>query len=353
MKVAHLYWVNNGNWGDVAVGDITKKLFSYFIKDCIYEDIDVLLSKNEDEWDEYCETINKNDLLLIGGGGLLGWMGYFIKYTNFLEKIKVPIIIYGIGLNSFRHSDGKYDTLMFDNSWLELLKEKCLFISVRNDGTQEEILNHNKINFLESPESCLWTNLFYKSSRLISDKYVVFCLANDYSAARLNYNNTDFNELNTKIIGVVDKLKRKNIKVQFIHHRNNDEDYVSDINNEIEWNVEKEIQSRDISRGLCLYEHAECAISMRGHGQIIPISYNTPIITISNQTKNSYFAEKMEIDNYLIDVDEKELVDMIDWAVLDIKRNRLKIQERILMKKKDLWARTLDDFRTIEKRINK
>lgn len=352
MKIGHLYWTQNGNWGDVVVGDITKKLFSYFIKDCIYSDINILLSDDNYRWDKYCEEINKNDVLLIGGGGILGWIGYFIKHTDFLNKIKIPIIIYAVGINSFRHADGTYDRIMFDSGWLELLKERCLFISVRNDGTKEEVLHHNGVDFIESPEPCLWTSQFYSSNRLIPTEYTVFCLANDMNNARLNNNKTSFDEISGKIYNVVNRLKKKGEKIQFVHHRINEEDYNLRFHNEIKWDIRKELLSKDVKKGLCLYQHAECVISMRGHGQIIPISYNIPVITIANQTKNSKFAEKMQIDDYLIDVAEKEMVDMVVWAIDDIKRNKLSIQNKILYNRANLWQRTVSDFDKIKAKLN-
>lgn len=341
MKIAHLYWQFNGNWGDVVVGDVTRKLFNEFLGEQNYTLFNISADLDYDE-------INKNDLLLIGGGGIFLWLGYFIQRTDELKKIKIPIIIYSIGLNSFRVENDIHNTIQYRNDWLELLKEKCLFISARNDGTVNEIKDFNKVEFNESPEPCIWTNRYYNSERLIDDKYILFSLANDLSKNRFNVNGTSFDKFNYKIREVVYKLRKIGYKIQAIEHRIPDK--LFDINSEKIWNIDEELL-KEPSSGLSFYQHAETIITMRGHGQIIPFAYKTPIITIANQRKSIGFANSVEINDYCIDVGEKELVEMIIWAIEDIEINKEKIKDRMQKRKEDLWQKTCYDFNLIKQKI--
>lgn len=344
MNIAHLYWANNNNWGDVVVGDITQHLFTSYLGKHNFNTFSI----SKDFVNQISE-INKNDLLLIGGGGIFIWLGHFIHNTNKLKDIKIPIVIYSIGLNVFKCTYTNHNVIQYKSDFLELLKEKCLFVSARNDGTSNAILDFNKVNFHESPEPCIYTNQYYQSERLIKNKYILFCLANDMSECRFKYNNVNFTYFRNKIQALIEILKNDYI-IQPIYHRKEDESF--NIPNTIEWNIENELQSKDISKGLSLYQHADIVISMRGHGQIIPFSYNVPVITIANQNKNIGFAQSVNITDSLIDIKEPNLVNKIIRITRNIEHNIDKIKQQYQEIKKRLLLRTEEDFSIIKNKLN-
>src|SRR5690606_36726018 len=51
------------------------------------------------------------------------------------------------------------------------------------------------------------------------------------------------------------------------------------------------------------YKYAEFAIAMRGHGQIVPICFNTPVIALENHPKHRGLMEELDLLDFNVKVD--------------------------------------------------
>jgi len=55
------------------------------------------------------------------------------------------------------------------------------------------------------------------------------------------------------------------------------------------------------------YKNAEFVLAMRGHGQIVPIGLNVPVISLENHDKNIGLMRKLNLEYYNVNILEKEL----------------------------------------------
>ena len=67
LKIAHLYWDTNGNWGDKVLGHATRGLIREFLD---VDDI-TIFGTGPIPPDQRLDEINQHDVLFIGGGGML------------------------------------------------------------------------------------------------------------------------------------------------------------------------------------------------------------------------------------------------------------------------------------------
>lgn len=85
------------------------------------------------------------DLLVIGGGGLIfnrpedhsvsGWQ--FNILLEDIDKIEVPIVVYGIGYNRFPYDANDFPPVL--NAHLKKVQNRSALFSVRNHGTRREV----------------------------------------------------------------------------------------------------------------------------------------------------------------------------------------------------------------------
>ena len=88
----------------------------------------------------------KADLLLVGGGGMIfnrpeddsrsGWQ-FNIDLQN-LDRIRVPLVVHGVGFNRFHYDPSGFRPQMNDH--LRATQEKAALFSTRNQGTREELI---------------------------------------------------------------------------------------------------------------------------------------------------------------------------------------------------------------------
>jgi polysaccharide pyruvyl transferase WcaK-like protein len=61
---------------------------------------------------------------------------------------------------------------------------------------------------------------------------------------------------------------------------------------------------------------------MRGHGQIVPFAFNTPIISIENHPKHKGLMDELELSEYNINIYDQYFYDNIMKAIYNIERNK-------------------------------
>jgi hypothetical protein len=107
------------------------------------------------------------DLVLIGGGGLIfhrpedqsvsGWS--FNVTLDELDRIRRPIVVYGIGYNKFRFDPGAFPEVT--GRHLRCLQERAALFSVRNHGTRRVLveeygLDADRIDVIPDAGICLY-----------------------------------------------------------------------------------------------------------------------------------------------------------------------------------------------------
>ena len=368
LNIAHIYWAKNGNWGDIALGRATQELFRHNIPNVTFATLPVsFLNKCWSDKTAYAEYdfaqaidyINQCDCLLIGGGGMMLWFLVFAKRTNQLKDIKVPIIVYGIGLNIFYRPGEDTQYMRQPSHYIQKLIDRCDFFSVRNDGTAKIIQDEHNITIPESPPPCLWIKDYYTidqqhvGSIAKRDKpYIIIAPAMDLKSVRGTYGNIQTTQL-LKKYGAIARQLSKHYTVIAACHRVHDSGQLLDTESYID--VTLATRQRSVSRayklntGLALYQNALAVVAMRGHSQIIPTSYGVPFVSFATQDKITQFAHQVGMGRYCYSCGVPGLPAKIVDDILTFRHNRRALTLHLQNYKKSQHPIMQNDFQQILK----
>ena len=353
MKILHTYCLNH-NLGDYALGIGVKNILRRFLP------VELIAETNlqGQVFNEYYieNVVNlKYDLLVIGGGGIIhgahwpnGW--FWLIEKELISKIKIPFIVYGVGYNYFEGEDG------IPARGISHLKETLLrasYFSVRNDESLERFSGVFGESVFEVPDPGFHVNLNRKFLCSEKDKFVLVQLANDNPEFRFNKDGSR-NKFVTDMRGVVADLAKR-YKVIFAPHVFEDIELCElvsiDIENTEVWDFSKYAFDR-VSDCLGYYELAEFVLAMRGHGQIIPIAFNTPVIALENHPKHRGLMRKLGIDDYCVSVDNPNFLDLTLSKVKLLEMTRDSYVRKLKGINRQLEGETNDAFVTVRKSLN-
>lgn len=339
MRVMHAYCLNY-NYGDYALGYGVKNIFrKLFNIECFGE-----CNLQGQVFDDYfINLINENyDLLVIGGGGIIhgahwpqGWF-WLIEKDN-IKKIKIPFIIYGAGYNYFKDEAGIPDR------GIEHLREtqnRAALFSVRNDGSYARLKDQTGINAVELADTGFWYSLdFTEDYEQIEKPYIVVQLANDKPLHRFKNNESKKLFINSMVQVLL--LYNEDYHILFLPHVVADISISKEISNQLPNSSILDFGRYAFDRtyaALNIYKNAEFVLAMRGHGQIIPLSFNVPVISLENHHKHRELMEHYGLGEFNVDVTEEffltNLISKIDDLIL--RKEEIKIHctehNRMLLK---------------------
>lgn len=302
MKIAHTYCLTS-NIGDYALGIGVKNIFRHLYNVSLFADYNL---QGQIFDDYFIEVINKRyDLLIIGGGGIIhgahwphGWF-WLIEEKN-IKKIKIPFIIYGAGYNYFKDEVGipKKGVLH-----LKETSERATFFSVRNDGSYERLLSQTGIKSNVVADPGFWIPLDFSKNYHCNKKYIVVQLANDKPEHR--FGNLKKREVFVKELTIALKKLSKSYKVIFAPHVFEDIEISKQIADNIENSLLLDFGSYAFDKTsdyISVYKNAEFVISMRGHGQIIPLGFEVPAISLENHSKHIGLMKDYGLERYNINI---------------------------------------------------
>ncbi|WP_210395755.1 polysaccharide pyruvyl transferase family protein [Motiliproteus sediminis] len=317
------------------------------------------------------ELINRDaDMLLLGGGGMVfhrpednshsGWQ--FNIRTEDIDKIKVPIVVYGIGFNKFYYDDRGFKPQMGES--LRRVQQAAAIFSVRNQGSREALagfgLDADAIEVVPDP------GMFVTPAKLtvpeFSGKHPLIGLnwAGDrpfyrfpepWEAHRQSVIDSLCDALNRVIDEQPDGL------VAFVPHLQENIDAevyplfkerLGDRIVNIEEICAQIYPPSAVQAGFLadIYRQMDCVIGMRGHANIIPFGVGTPIIGFGSHNKNRFFLNECGLSDYMIDTTQCDLSDSADQMHGTISRclaNRTEIQTHI-RERKGQFSDITDDF---------
>lgn len=349
MRILHTYCLNY-NIGDYALGIGVKNLLRKYL------DVDFIGETNIQgrEFSEYYihEVVNKKyDLLVIGGGGIIhgahwpnGW--FWLIEKDLIKQIKIPFIVFGVGNNYWN------EETQIPEHGIEHLKETSRlanYFSVRNDGSEERLLQQTGIQANVVPDPGFHVNLSKKITNPVKDPFVVIQLANDKVDFRFGGM-----EGKQKFIGhmrkVVSQLA-KEYQVIFAPHVFDDIDLskriAEGIKNTHIWDYSY-FAFDHTDEVLGYYKHAQFVIAMRGHGQIIPISFNTPVVSISNHPKHEGLMRELDLFDYNVNLKHENLAEMILGLVDHLNKEKTLLIEKYAKINQRLSDKTKIGFEIIK-----
>jgi polysaccharide pyruvyl transferase WcaK-like protein len=309
MKVLHAYCLNY-NIGDYALGYGLKKA----LRELLPIDMIGEVNLQGQVFDEYfINNINKKyDLLVIGGGGIIhgahwpqGW--FWLIEKDLIRTIKIPFVIYAAGYNYFKDETG------IPERGVEHLRETAKYarlFSVRNDGSYDRLKCQTGIDADVIADPGFWVskNENFPRPAELPGEYMIIQLANDKQANRFggiaNY------EKFVKKLRIVTENIAKKFHVLFTPHVFDDialsKDVAVGLDNVSIWPF-SEFAFDNVFKTYGYYQHAKCVLAMRGHGQIIPLSFGVPTISLENHYKHRELMEQIGLGQYNVDVTDRLL----------------------------------------------
>lgn len=299
MRILHCYCLNY-NWGDYALGIGTKRLLREYLP------VDFIAETNLQGtvFDEYYidEVVNKKyDLLVIGGGGIIhgahwpnGW--FWLIREELIERIHIPFLVYGAGYNYFADEEGIPARGV---SHLRKTIAASAFFSVRNDRSRERLFLKTGLNVPEVPDPGFFVTGMEQSSVTRLPPYVILQVANDKSLHRFSneYEKAKFISQIRRIAETLSKEHQVIIAPHVFEDVSLSRDIAAGLKNVSVWDFSSFAFDR-CGEMLHYYRDADLVLAMRGHAQIVPIGFKTPVISISNHPKHEGLMNELGLQNY-------------------------------------------------------
>ena len=352
MRVLHTYCLNY-NIGDYALGIGLKSLMRKYLP------IDFIGNTNLQGrvFNQYYinEVVNKQyDLLVIGGGGVIhgkhwpnGW--FWLIDIDLIKEIKIPFIVYGVGNNYW---DEELPIAKKTIAHLDETKRLSAFFSVRNDKSYERLKEQTNIESAIVPDPGFHVNLIEDYYQIEKRPYVIIQVANDKPEKRLGKvkKHADFVDDMKRLV----KYLSKKYLIVFVPHVFEDvhlsEQISNGISNTYVYNFSDYAFDRS-DRVVSFYKYAKFVLSMRGHGQIIPISFSTPVIALENHPKHRGLMENLNLLDCSVSIDDEEFVYKTLHAINKIEHEGDAIKERLNKINKKLEIESKVAFKTIADRL--
>lgn len=314
MRVAHIYASNAKiNSGDYMLGIATKHYFKNIIcegKDVTFKDYDC---RNPELYTgEALNNLNKFDMILIGGGGLIlpdsspnktsCWQ-WWISYEN-MQKLVPPMHVVSIGCNLFNGQTmemANRDNSACDVSRIPIFKKsitslinKATQFSMRHNGDIEKLLEiigdeyRGKITFQKCPCIDYVKEVWKPSIHMDNRKYIAFEIKDDREWRR--YHKIKREPYYHKLLIMVKKLLDENKDVCYLSH-----DGSINFNNFLKSNgVHLPVlqcntgNEQDI---LKKYAQVHTIFCSAGHSQMFSYGLGIRTISLISHPKLQYFCE--------------------------------------------------------------
>lgn len=353
MKVLHTYCLNY-NIGDYYLGIGVKNLLRQYLN------IDSIAETNIQGtvFNEYFinEVVNKKyDLLVVGGGGIIhgahwpnGW--FWLIEEKLIAQIKIPFIVYGVGYNYFKDEGGIPE---IGRSHLRKTIEKAAYFSIRNDESVDRFEEQMEVIVPEVPDPGFHINLNKKYTCKEKVPFVLVQLANDKPEHR--FGGKDKQSIFINEMKIVVKSIARNYKVIICPHVYDDikisQEIIKEISNTEVWDFSK-YAFDNCPESLGYYQDAEFVLAMRGHGQIIPIAFGTPVIALVNHPKHSGLMKKLGLNEFSIQVNSDNFSFSLLKLIGSLVLNKSNYLEKLVEINKVLSAQSKKAFDDIKKAIS-
>lgn len=221
----------------------------------------------------------ENDLVVIGGGGLL--LDYFMPFWTEFEEIsrRVPFVVWGVGF-----CDGKEQSTRPPSDLMRAIISRGRLCSVRDGRTRDAFAG------LGIPEPVICPSVLLLKAGASKDRSIVHSV---------HYGLTG-----------PDRYERMVEMVRQFADRTGRE-YI-ELNNEIEPDDEAAL-----TRELGYYSRAELVVSTRLHGCIMGLASGCRVLAVSGDYKIDEFMKQVSLEAWLY---ELEKVDRVSKALVNLER---------------------------------
>lgn len=347
MKILHAYCLNY-NLGDYALGYGVKKA----LREMLPVDFIAEVNLQGQVFDEYFIDIvnSKYDLLVIGGGGIIhgahwpqGW--FWLIESALISRLKIPFIVFAAGYNYFKDEAGIPERGILHLA--ETAKRARLF-SVRNDGSYDRLKSQTGIDAKVIADPGFWVgrNESFERPVGVNGDYIVIQLANDKPEHRFG-DASKRQRFVEQMRAIVTELSRRYAVILCPHVHEDislSQKVAEGIENAFLWPF-SEFAFDKVAKTFGYYEHASCVLAMRGHGQIVPMSFGVPTVSLENHHKHRGLMESMGVGEFNVEVGDEKLVDKTVSLVCKGIEQRVEIRKHLQTTLNSLWSETSHVFK--------
>ena len=266
---------------------------------------------------------NQSKGIIIGGGGVFlkdtnpndrsGWQ--FPITAEQINQIEAPIFMLAVGYNRFRGQDD-FDPVFKES--MNTLVRKCKFVGIRNSGSIRALKAYldddlkDKIN-LHPCATTILSKIYDIPKVDIEEPFIAINGAFDRSEMRFGGKEKQVME---SVVRVLSKLSGDYKIKCYLHSR--EELKLTEYLDAHELKYETVIlYTPDMvpDKVIKIYSAPQMVMGMRGHGLMIPFGCNTPILSITNHEKQTWFMEDTGHPEWGVDVLEPNFEDkLLDTA---------------------------------------
>jgi len=335
IKIGYMGWINHQNLGDEASFLVIKNLF----KKHINQKFEIIGKSHHSGKEGY-------KLFICGGGTLLSAWGWrWMKTLNEIIKNKIPLVIFGTGVQPLDfYWPGKTNLNEKNKKLLKHVIEKSLLVGVRGPDSKNTLLevgcNEEDIEVISDP--ALSFSIKDKNKKLKSEKPRVGINVGTTYNNLLGYNDELVKD---HMIRFSDYLIKKSFELTFFPVWTEDiaiqNEIVSKLNSKKVKNVNK-LQS--LSKTVKIIKDSNLLIGEKLHSTVFAASVGTPFLSLAYRPKCIDFAKTINCEKYVVRTDENinERLKYLFIKVWDeqdkIRKNLIKVS-KFYIKKQDEFAK--------------
>lgn len=297
----------NGNAGDTALFDATRRLFDdafgrqHWLKLPVRSPV---LAEDVDRINAHAKAV------LVGGGGLIipdsvpdsrsGWQ-WNIALED-LRKLERPLLLSGVGYNVF-HGQGGFSG-RFQAHIIEVI-QRAVFVGLRNSGSIAALGEHlppelaAKLRLQPCPTTVL-TRLYPRFDReWCPGRHLSINLAFDRADRRFGGRIED----SVREIALAARhFHSRGWRVSVALHDPRDRFYLPLLRDAGLPFAVVDLAHSGVERIFDFYTTTDLTIGMRGHGQMVPFGLQRPIFTLASHPKMMYFLEDIGHREWGVDI---------------------------------------------------
>lgn len=311
LKLMHvaLHDHANMNAGDTMLSHATRQCFEHFLCKRQGHSIDWTLKQLWEPFD--AGDANKHDAIIVGGGGLLlpdqegadysasGWQ--WNCTLEQLEKIKAPLVLFGIGWNLFRGQEG-FNNLFGEH--FDATVKKAVFI-----GMREREPTGAKLPKVFAYQPCPTTLISMIYDDLPEPAPIVGNVGFNAATDRWQFRFKDASRGNIvlkNLAFLAKRLYKFHQTITVLTHKPED-DMLDGYLNAIDVPHEIVKLEGEQPKGILeAYQGIDMVIGMRSHSQLIPFGLNKRILSVISHEKLARFLDDIDHPEWGVDVDVTE-----------------------------------------------
>lgn len=315
MKTVFHVIGNGRNFGDLALQWTVQNGIARQIEEPV-QWVPIDLKQPTPIHGDLIDLINRTgDALVVGGGGMVmcgdgfktrsGWQ--FNIGLEELDRLDVPLIIYGIGYNVFPYNDPPPDDLTQNH--LRATYKKASAFSVRDRGTKKTLAKFGIGGPIDViPDPAMFTPGLVPDlpGIKIGERVMALNWAGDRSARRfLNVEETDAIEIVGRTLQEFSKQQGYDRIIYVPHVQKYDcgwaakqfkyilGDRFYNLAEHCPWMYPEQYVNVPFLAGV--YSRCDVALGMRGHANIIPYGQGCSIVPYGDHPKQMFFANEVGV----------------------------------------------------------